>query len=146
MNMRYFWTISKQDDKTTDVALHPGREISVIILQNIILQLYTRIYDQHIYICQIHLDIYSAVSHHTYCKGVLKPPHVVSYIHTFYRTEVWYLCTIRTIVTQHNWVRTIYHHKLSVTYFDRKTVICPLAESIPSFIYILLIFHISTVQ
>ena len=26
MNMRYFWTISKQDDKTIDVSGHPGRE------------------------------------------------------------------------------------------------------------------------
>ena len=26
MNMRYFWTISKQDDKTIDVAWHPGRK------------------------------------------------------------------------------------------------------------------------
>ena len=26
MNMRYFWTISKQDDKTIDVLWHPGRE------------------------------------------------------------------------------------------------------------------------
>ena len=51
----------------------------------------------------------------------------MSYIHTFYRTEVWYLRTSRTIGTQHNWVRTIYHHKLSVTYFDRKTVLFPLA-------------------
>ena len=25
MNMRYFWTISKQDDKTIDVSWHPGR-------------------------------------------------------------------------------------------------------------------------
>ena len=24
--MRYFWTISKQDDKTIDVSWHPGRE------------------------------------------------------------------------------------------------------------------------
>ena len=26
MNTRYFWTISKQDDKTNDVAWHPGQE------------------------------------------------------------------------------------------------------------------------
>ena len=26
MNMRYFWTISKQDDKTIDVAWHTGQE------------------------------------------------------------------------------------------------------------------------
>ena len=26
MNMRYFWTISKQDDKTIDVSWHPERE------------------------------------------------------------------------------------------------------------------------
>ena len=92
-----------------------GGKILLIIHLSITPQLSFRIYDQHIYICLIHLDIYSAVSHHTYCEGVLKPPHVVSYIHTFYRTEVWYLRTSRTIVTQHNWVRTIYHHKLSVT-------------------------------
>ena len=30
-------------------------------------------------------------------------------------------------MTQHNWVRTIYHHKLLVTYFDRTTVFYPLA-------------------
>ena len=28
---------------------------------------------------------------------------------------------------QHNWVQTIYHHKLLVTYFDRTTVFYPLA-------------------
>ena len=27
---------------------------------------------------------------------------------------------------QHNWVRTIYHHKLFITYFDRTTVFYPL--------------------
>ena len=58
---------------------------------------------------------------------MLKPPHVVSYVHTFYRTEVWYLRKCRTIVTQHNWVRTIYKNKLLVTYFDRTTVFHPLA-------------------
>ena len=26
INMRYFWKISKQDDKTIDVAWHPGQE------------------------------------------------------------------------------------------------------------------------
>ena len=26
MNMHYFWTISKKDDKTIDVSWHPGRE------------------------------------------------------------------------------------------------------------------------
>jgi len=26
MNMRYFWTISKQKDKTIDVQWHPGKE------------------------------------------------------------------------------------------------------------------------
>ena len=30
-------------------------------------------------------------------------------------------------MTQHNWVRTIYRHKLLVTYFDRTTVFYPLA-------------------
>ena len=30
-------------------------------------------------------------------------------------------------MTQHNWVHTIYHHKLLVTYFDRTTVFYPLA-------------------
>ena len=30
-------------------------------------------------------------------------------------------------VTQHNWVCTIYHHKLLVTYFDRTTVFWPWA-------------------
>ena len=30
-------------------------------------------------------------------------------------------------MTQHNWVRTIYHHKLLVTYFERTTVFYPLA-------------------
>ena len=25
INMRYFWTISKQDDKTIDVSWHPGQ-------------------------------------------------------------------------------------------------------------------------
>ena len=52
----------------------------------------------------------------------------MSYVHTFYRIEVWYLRKCRTIVTQHNWVRTIYHHKLLVTYFDRTTVFHPLAN------------------
>ena len=28
---------------------------------------------------------------------------------------------------QHNWVQTIYHHKLLVIYFDRTTVFYPLA-------------------
>ena len=28
MNMRYFWTIIKQDDRTIDVVWHPGREKS----------------------------------------------------------------------------------------------------------------------
>ena len=104
-----------------------GGKILLIILLSITLQLSTRIYDRYICICQIHLDIFSAVSHHTCCEGVLKPPHVVSYVHTFYRTEVWYLRKCRTIVTQHNWVWTIYHHKLLVTYFDRMNVFYPLA-------------------
>ena len=30
-------------------------------------------------------------------------------------------------MTQKNWVQTIYHHKLLVTYFDRTTVFYPLA-------------------
>ena len=58
---------------------------------------------------------------------LLKPPHVASYIHIFYRTEVWYLRYFKKIVTQHNWVQIIYHHKLLVTYFDRKTVLYPSA-------------------
>ena len=76
-----------------------GRKSLLIIDLSITLQLSIRIYDQHIYICRIHLDIYITVSHHTCCEGVLKPPHVASYVPTFYRTEVWYLnmrsfCTI----------------------------------------------------
>ena len=51
----------------------------------------------------------------------------MSYVHTFYRTEVWYLRKCRTIVTQHNWIRIIYHHRLLVTYFERTTVLFPLA-------------------
>ena len=58
---------------------------------------------------------------------VLKPPHVVSYVHTFYRAEVWYLRKCRIILAQYNWVRTIYHHKLLVTNFDRNNVFYPLA-------------------
>ena len=99
-----------------------GGKILLIIHLSITIQLFIRIYDRHIYICQIHIDIYSAVSHHTCCKDVLKPPHVVSYLHTFYRTQVWYLRKCITIVTQHNWVLTIYHHKLLVTHFDLTTV------------------------
>ena len=109
-----------------------GRIIFLIIHLSITLQLSIRIYEQHIYICRIHLDIYSAVSHHTCYEGVLKPPHVVSYVHTFYRTEMWYLRKCRTIVMQHNWVRTIYHHILLVTYFDRTTVFYPLASLMES--------------
>ena len=52
---------------------------------------------------------------------MLKPPHLASFVHVFYRTEVWYLRYCRTTVTQHNWVCTIYHHKLLVTYFDLTT-------------------------
>ena len=69
-----------------------GGKILLVILINITLQLSIRIYDQHIYIFQTHLDISSSVSHDTCCEGVIKPLHVASYIHIFYRTEVWYLC------------------------------------------------------
>ena len=106
-----------------------GGKILLIILLKITLQLSIRIYDQHIYICLIYPDIFSTVSHHTCCEGVLKPPHVASYVHTFYHTEVWYLHQCTTTVTQHNWVRTIYYHTLVLTYIDRTTVFYPLAIS-----------------
>ena len=81
-----------------------GGKMLLIIHLSITLQLSVRIYDQHIYIFRIHLDIYSAVPHHTHCEGGLKPPHVVSYVQIFYRTEVCYLRKCRTIMTQHTWV------------------------------------------
>ena len=97
-----------------------GGKILLIIILSITIQLSISIYYQHIYICRLHLDIFSTVSNHTCFKGVIKPPHVASYIHLFYRTKVWYLRQRRKIVTKHNWVQTIYHHKLLVTYFDRR--------------------------
>ena len=60
-----------------------GGKIWLIILLSINLQLSIRIYDRNIIICRIHLYIFSAVSHYTFCEGVLKPPHVASYVHTF---------------------------------------------------------------
>ena len=58
---------------------------------------------------------------------MLKPPHVVSHIHTFYFTEVWDPRKCRKVLTEHNCVQTIYHHKLLVTYFYWTAFFYPLA-------------------
>ena len=86
MNMRYFWTISKQDYKTIDISWHPGRgnlagyyskRHSPTIHQNL-RPTYLQMPNSPRYLQR------SVIPH--LLRGCAKTFPVASYVHTFYRT------------------------------------------------------------
>ena len=91
MNMRYFWPISKQDDKTIDVSWHPGREnLGDYYYKHHSPTIHNKIRPRYLHMPNSPRYIQCSFTPHL-LKGCSKNPNIASYVHTFYCREVWYL-------------------------------------------------------
>ena len=129
MNMCYFWTISKQDDKTIDVLWHPERvNIADYSSKHHYPTIIQNLRPTYLHITNSPIYLQLSVTPHLLRGCAKNSPRSVLRTHVLpYRGMV--PPQVQKTVTQHNWVRTIYHHKLLVAYFDRTAVFYPLSKS-----------------
>ena len=117
-----FWTIGKQYDKNIDVSWHPEREnLAYYSSKHQSPTIHHNLRPVYLNMPNSPRYLQRSVTPHLLRGCAKTSPRSVLRTHVLtYKGMV--PTQVQKTVIQHNWVRTIYHHKLLVTYFDRTTI------------------------